>query len=198
MLDEQRVAPRDAASPPAEVPQPPAWRLWLRPLLLGLAVAAANIAVFLLLPPGLLERLGNVGYLGAFASAAFANATVLVPVPYYPLLIRLGQAFDPWGVVFAAAAGSVIGELVAYSVGRSGRQAVEQTRFYLWVQAQLSHPWRAPLVLFSLSAPPNPFFDVAGLLAGALGIPLWIYISSTFLGRLVRMATVVFLGVGLL
>lgn len=186
MLEEQR-----AAAPP------PRWRLWLRPLLIGLAVGVANIAVFLLLPPELLERLGNFGYLGAFVSAAFANATVLVPVPYYPLLIRLGQAFDPWGVVVAAAAGSVVGELVAYYVGRSGRQAVEETAFYLWVQRQLSKPWRAPLVLFALSAPPNPLFDVAGLLAGALGVPLWIYMISTFLGRLVRMAIVVFVGLGL-
>lgn len=184
MLEEQGAAP-------------PRWRLWLRPVLIGLAVAVANLAVFLLLPPALLAQLGNFGYLGAFVSAAFANATVIVPVPYYPLLIRLGQAFDPWGVVLAAAAGSVVGELVAYFVGRSGRQAVAQTAFYHWVQRQLSHPWRAPLVLFALSAPPNPFFDVAGLLAGALGVPLWVYVVSTFLGRIVRMATVVFVGLGL-
>lgn len=195
MREEQGAAPPgEAAAPP---PAPRGWRLWLRPLLIGLAVAAANVAVFLLLPPALLARLGSFGYLGAFVSAAFANATVIVPVPYYPLLIRLGQAFDPWGVTLAAAAGSVIGELVAYFVGRSGRQAVEETRFYRWVQRQLRHPWRAPLVLFALSAPPNPLFDVAGLLAGALGVPLWIYVVSTFLGRIVRMATVIFVGIGL-
>ena len=117
------------------------WRLWLRPLLIGLIVAAANVAAFWLLPPTLLERMGSFGYLGAFVSAAFANATVLVPVPYYPLLIRLAQAFNPWGVVFAAAAGSVVGELVAYYVGRSGKQVVTQTRFFGWVQGQLRHPW---------------------------------------------------------
>jgi membrane protein YqaA with SNARE-associated domain len=196
MSDDQGVVPpRLASPPPVAIPR---WRLWLRPLLLGIAVAVANIAVFLLLPPELLERFGAFGYLGAFVSAAFANSTVLVPVPYYPLLIRLAQAFDPWGVALAAAAGSVVGELVAYAVGRSGRQAVEETRFYRWVQGQLSHPWRAPIVLFALSAPPNPFFDVAGLLAGALGIPLGIYMLSTFLGRIVRMATVIFIGIGLL
>lgn len=192
MLEEQ------SAPPPGKAAQPTAGRrLWLRPLLAGLAVVVANIAVFVLLPPALLAQLGSFGYLGAFLAAALANATVIVPVPYYPLLIRLGQAFDPWGVVLAAAAGSVVGELVAYFVGRSGRQAVEETAFYHWVQRQLGHPWRAPLVLFALSAPPNPLFDVAGLLAGAMGVPLWIYATSTFLGRIVRMATVVFIGVGI-
>jgi membrane protein YqaA with SNARE-associated domain len=175
----------------------PTWRLWIRPALIGIAVALVNVAVFFALPPDLLEQMGAFGFFGAFASAAFANATVIVPVPYYPLLMRLGQAFNPYGVILAAAVGSVLGELVAYYVGRSGRQAVEQTRFYLWVQEQMSHPWRAPVVLFGLSAPPNPLFDIAGLLAGALGVPLWIYVTATFLGRIVRMAIVVFIGLNL-
>lgn len=183
--------------PGAEAPAAPR-RLWLRPLLLGLAVTAANVAVFLLLPPALLERLGSFGYLGAFFAAGVANATVLVPVPYFPLLIRLGQVLDPWGVVLLAAAGSATGELVAYYVGRSGRGAVAQTRFYHWVRGHLSSPWRAPLLLFALSAPPMPIFDVAGLLAGALAVPVGVFFGSVFLGRIVRMGAVVFIGVGLL
>ncbi|NTV65934.1 MAG: VTT domain-containing protein [Oscillochloris sp.] len=172
-------------------------RGWFRLILIGTVLAAANLAVYLLLPPALLEHLGSFGYLGAFGSAALANATVIVPVPYYPLLIRLGQAMDPYGVTLAAAAGSVLGELVAFWVGKAGTATLEQTRFYHWVHRQLSHPWRAPLVLFALSAPPNPFFDVAGLLAGAVGVPVWIYVIATFLGRIVRMATVILIGRGL-
>lgn len=175
-------------------PEPPQGRPWLRPAIAGALVALINLALYLLLPPDLLERLGAFGPLSAFLSAALANATVVVPVPYYPLLIRLGQTFNPAAITLFAAAGSVLGELVAYWVGRSGRQAIEQTRFYHWVRRQIEHPWRAPLVLFALSAPPNPFFDVAGLLAGALGVPLWIYIVATFLGRIIRMATVVWFG----
>jgi membrane protein YqaA with SNARE-associated domain len=184
--------------PGLEAPAAPQRRLWLRPLLLGIAVVAANVTVFLLLPTALLERLGGFGYLGAFFAAGLANATVLVPVPYFPLLIRLGQVVDPWGVVLAAAAGSAVGELAAYYVGRSGRQAVAQTRFYHWLREQLSHPWRAPLLLFALSAPPMPIFDVAGLLAGALGVPVSVFFFSVLLGRIIRMAMVVFIGIGLL
>lgn len=170
---------------------------WIRLTVIGVLLAAANLAIYFLLPPALLEQLGNFGFLGAFAAAALANASVVVPVPYYPLLIRLGQTFNPWMVIVAAAAGSVLGELVAFFVGRSGRAVIEQTRFYEWVQRQLSHPWRAPVVLFALSAPPNPFFDVAGLLAGALSIPVWIFVTATFLGRLIRMGTVILIGLWL-
>jgi membrane protein YqaA with SNARE-associated domain len=194
---EQEVATM-VDEPGAEAPAAPRRRRWLRPLLLGLAVTAANVAVFLLLPPALLERLGGLGYLGAFFAAGVANATVLVPVPYFPLLIRLGQVLDPWAVVLAAAVGSATGELVAYYVGRSGRGVVAQTRFYHWVREHLSSPWRAPLLLFGLSAPPMPVFDVAGLLAGALGVPVSVFFFSVFLGRVIRMATVVFIGIGLL
>lgn len=168
--------------------------IWLRPLLFGLLITAVNIAAYFLLPDDLIGGLGSYGYLGAFLSAALANATVLVPVPYYPLLLRLAATLDPWGLAVVAAAGSVLGELVSFYVGRSGRAAVEETRFYRWVHRQLSHPWRAPLALFALSAPPSPFFDVAGLIAGAVGIPLWMFVVATFLGRVVRMLLVVLLG----
>jgi membrane protein YqaA with SNARE-associated domain len=71
---------------------------------------------------------------------------------------------------------------------------MERTSFYEWVHRQMQHPWRAPLVLFLLSAPPNPFFDVAGIIAGAVGIPVWVFAISVFLARIVRMGLVVVLG----
>jgi membrane protein YqaA with SNARE-associated domain len=179
---------------PSEKDNPPSARPWLRPLLIGLVLVAVNIAIYFALPTDLVERIGNFGYLGAFLSALLANASVVIPVPYYPLLIRLGQAFDPIWITLLAAAGSTIGELTAFYVGRSGKGAVENTRFYRWTQEQLNHRWRAPLVLFGLSAIPNPAFDVAGLLAGAMGIPVWLFMATVFPGRIIRMGTVIAFG----
>lgn len=169
----------------------------MRLIVVGLIVIVANAAALLLLPPQWLERLGAAGYLGAFGATAIANATVIVPVPYYPLVMRLAEVLNPWGVAIAAAAGSVVGELTAFAVGRSGRQVVADTPFSVWVRMHLQRPWRAPLLLFVLSAPPSPFFDVAGLLAGALGVSVGVFVISTFLGRLVRMALIVFVWTGL-
>jgi uncharacterized membrane protein YdjX (TVP38/TMEM64 family) len=87
-----------------------------------------------------------------------------------------------------------VGETTAFLVGRAGRGIVEDTRFYRWVKRQLSTPLRAFVVLFLLSAPPNPFFDVAGLTAGTLGVPFSIFFSATFLGRIIKM--LVFAGLG--
>lgn len=175
----------------------PGWRRWVRPLLVILAVALLNVLAYLILTPERIELLGTLGYASAFTVAGIANATVVIPVPYYPIIARLGQVFDVWGVVLAAAAGSALGESVAFFVGRAGQGTARKTRFYIWVQDQLHHPWRAALVLFLLAAPPNPAFDVAGLLAGALGLPLWLFLGSVFLGRLIRMGMVVLVGLGI-
>lgn len=183
----------DTQRPPERVTRK-RWRRWLLPLLIGFAALVLNAVVYLLLPPELVSRIGRLGYVGAFVAAAFANATVIIPVPYYPVIARLAQALNVWGVIIAAAAGSAIGELVAYFVGRSGHSAVEETRAGGWVRRQMRKPWRTALVLFALSAPPNPAFDIAGLMAGALGIPLWLFLPSVFLGRIVRMTLVAFAG----
>jgi membrane protein YqaA with SNARE-associated domain len=170
----------------------PGWRRWVRPALIGIGAVVVNILVYILLPPQLLAHMGFFGYISAFLVAAIANASVIVPVPYYPVIVRLAQALDVWGVVLMAAAGSALGETVAFFVGRAGQGAAEHTRFYRWVHHQMQHPWRAALVLFLLAAPPNPAFDIAGLLAGALGLSLRMFLITVFLGRIVRMALVVF------
>jgi len=168
--------------------------LWVS-LALGIAALVLNGVVYLLLPHRVVEHLGRFGYVGAFVVAFIANATVFIPVPYYPIIARLAQVLNVWVVIVAAAAGSALGESVAYFVGRSGRRTVQSSRINNWLQKQMRHPWRAGIVLFAFSAPPNPVFDVAGLTAGAFGVPLWLFLVSVFLGRIVRMALVVFLGV---
>jgi membrane protein YqaA with SNARE-associated domain len=175
-------------------PAPHERRKWLQPALIGLVAVALNVAAYYLIPKDLVRRLGALGYLGVFAVTAIANATVVVPVPYYGLVARLAQELNVAGVVLAGALGSAIGESVAFFVGRSGRGTVEDTRFYRWVQRQLAHPWRAFIALFLLAAPHNPAFYVAGLTAGAFGLPFWMFFTAVFLGRIIRIATIVFLG----
>ena len=131
-----------------------------------------------------------------FLITAIANATVIIPVPYPALIASIAARSDNLAlVILAGALGSALGESVAFFVGRSGRGAVEDTRFYRWVQHQMRHPWRAFVVLFGLSAPPNPAFDVAGLAAGALGLPYWMFFLAVFLGRIIRIWLIALIGV---
>src|SRR5262245_57128357 len=172
----------------------PRFRQWVRPVVIGLIAIALNVAAYFLIPQDFVRRLGSFGYLGVFIVTAVANATVVVPVPYYGLIARLAHERNLVGVVLAGALGSAIGESVEFFVGRSGRGVVEETRFYQWVQQQLQHPWRAFVVLFLLAAPPNPAFDVAGLTAGALGLPFWLFFVAVFLGRIIRVGLIALVG----
>ena len=186
----------DEIAAPAPISAAERRRRMLRPALIGLVALIFNIAVYLL--PIDYSAFGNYAYLGVFLITAIANATVIVPVPYIPLVARVAAQTDNVGlVILAGALGSALGESVAFFVGRSGRGAVETTRFYMWVQRQLRHPWRAFVVLFLLAAPPNPAFDVAGLTAGALGLPYWLFISAVFLGRIVRIGLIALAGLKL-
>jgi membrane protein YqaA with SNARE-associated domain len=148
-------------------------------LLLNLAVIA--------LPPEWFEGWGNLGYLGVFLVTLLANASVFVPVPYPGLVAKLATDLNILGVALLGASGSAVGEMTAFLVGRAGRGVVEQTHFYLWLKQQFRTPLRSFVILFLLSAPPNPFFDVAGLTAGSLGVPFPIFVAATFSGRIVRM-----------
>ncbi len=172
----------------------PRWRAWLRPALVAAIAIVLNIIAYLMIPPDLASRLGALGYLGIFLITLISNATIVVPIPYFGLVAALSPGLSMVGVGLAGALGSVIGESVSFFVGRSGRGVVEQTRFYRWVQRQLEHPWRAFVVLFALSAPPNPAFDVAGITAGAMGLPYWIFLGAVFLARLVRFGAIALFG----
>ncbi|MCL6540249.1 MAG: VTT domain-containing protein [Roseiflexus sp.] len=177
-----------------EIAITPQKRSWIRPMLVAAIAIALNIIAYLIIPPDLAYRLGSLGYIGVFLITLISNATIVVPIPYFGLVAALSPGLSMVGVGIAGALGSVIGESVGFFVGRSGRGVVEQTRFYRWVQRQLEHQWRAFVVLFALSAPPNPAFDVAGLTAGAMGLPYWIFLSAVFLARLVRFGIVAFVG----
>jgi membrane protein YqaA with SNARE-associated domain len=169
------------------------WRKWLAPILLGLLVTAANVGIYFL---NIDYRIfGAYAYLGVFIVTLIANATTIVPVPYITIVACIaGQSENVMLVALAGGLGSVLGESVAFFIGRSGRAIAEETRFYYWVKRQLQHPWRAFLVLFGLAAPINPAFDVAGLAAGALGVPYWLFFTAVLLGRMIRFGLIALAG----
>jgi membrane protein YqaA with SNARE-associated domain len=186
----------DEVAAPAPISAAERRRRLLRPALIGLIALIFNIGIYLL--PIDYGAFGNYAYLGVLLITAIANATVIIPVPYIPLIARVAaQADNVLLVILAGAIGSALGESVAFFVGRSGRGVVAETRFYRWVQRQLRHPWRAFVVLFLLAAPPNPLFDVAGLTAGALGLPYWLFLTAVFLGRIVRIGLIALAGMRL-
>jgi membrane protein YqaA with SNARE-associated domain len=174
-------------------------RLWLRPLLVGLTFVGLNLAAYgwLTTPAGLalLRSLRDYAALGAFGVMLIANATIVVPVPWPAILLPIArEAPSVLPIILAGALGSTLGESVAFFLGRSGRGAVAESRLYHWVQRQLTHPLRAFAALVVLAAPPNPAFDIAGIAAGAMGLPFWMFFTAVLLARTVRLWLLVQLG----
>ena len=166
-------------------------RSWVRLGAALLALLALNVLAFWVIGlPAVQEFFqgleGSV-YIGSFLLAFFTNFTVAVPIPYNPIILQMMETTSmPWLVAITTAAGATLGETSGYLAGRAGKGTFEGTKFANWMAKQLAHSVRAFVVLFLISAPPFPAFDVAGVVSGAVGVPVKIFYPAFFLGRLTR------------
>ncbi len=133
------------------------------------------------------------GYPGIFLITLLANATVILPAPSLVIPFSMGAVLHPAGVALAAALGATAGELTGYLAGFSGQAMVEDTEIYQrllpWMRSRYSY-----LTLLVLAILPLPVFDVAGLIAGMLNMPLPAFLGITFCGKLIKMLAVTYLG----
>jgi membrane protein YqaA with SNARE-associated domain len=139
-----------------------------------------------------IEGLEAYGYLGAFLIPMFCCATIIVPVPGLIVVFTLGAVLDPFLVGLVSGAGGTIGEMSGYLLGYSGRAAIENVSLYQRVEHSMQR-WGA-LPLFVLALIPNPLFDVAGAVAGALRFPLWKFLVYSGAGRIIKHTLVAFAG----
>jgi len=109
-------------------------RSMARTIAIGVLAVVLNVLAYYYLPPDLARRLGALSYLGVFLITLLANATTVVPMPYIPIVARMAAQSDNLPLLIVAGAlGSVLGESVAFFIGRSGQTIFEETRLYLWV-----------------------------------------------------------------
>jgi uncharacterized membrane protein YdjX (TVP38/TMEM64 family) len=161
--------------------------------LLGLATAIAiTIVIFLLRDR--LQQLDQYGYAGIFLVTMIGNASLVLPAPSFLAVLAGGGVFNPLVVGLVAAAGGTIGELTGYLAGASGRGLVgnplESERIQRLIQRY------GLLTIFVLAALPNPLFDLAGMTAGALRIPLWRFLLVTWSGQTIKFLVIALIGAG--
>jgi uncharacterized membrane protein YdjX (TVP38/TMEM64 family) len=133
------------------------------------------------------QEFAAFGYPGIFLIALFANATILLPAPGVAIIYAMGAIFNPLGVGLAAGTGGAIGELSGYLAGFSGQSVIERTDVYDRIT-----PWVKKYggwAILVLSAIPNPFFDVAGIAAGIVKMPIHTFLVFTWIGQLIKMLT---------
>ena len=156
------------------------------------------------------DEFNDFGYVGIFAANFLGTATGFIPVPG---LTAAGQAliiagadtlFVP-GVVVAGSLGMTLAESTAYLTGAIGRGLAEERQMPVkgWL-GQLMHRaagWIDSLMesygfmtLLVLSAIPNPFFEFAGITAGAVRMNFWRFIVAVGIGKTIRVILLVTVG----
>jgi membrane protein YqaA with SNARE-associated domain len=165
------------------------WRILALALVLGLSLA------ILLIPQDQLEALKDYGYPGIFLLSLAANATIIVPAPAILVVFAMGAHLSPVWLGLAAGSGAAIGELSGYLAGYSGQAIIADRPTYERLAAWMQR--YGNLTVFLLALIPNPIFDLGGIAAGALRMPVWRFLFFCWLGKVPRMMAVAWVGAGL-
>lgn len=139
---------------------------------------------------------GNWGILGVALINFFASATVILPAPGLAVVFTMGGVFDPITLGIACGIASGLGELSGYIAGATGRELVNEKRLGPWLH-QFTTRYTA-LALFILAFLPLPIFDVAGILAGAMRMRIWVFLTAVISGKIIKHTLVALMGAGIL
>lgn len=139
-----------------------------------------------------IERLGSYGYPAVFILSLVANAAFLLPAPGIALVAAAGGAFDPIAVGVVAGLGAALGELTGYLLGYSGQDVFDSNPLYWRIEKWMKKS--GTVAIFLLAAIPNPVFDLGGVIAGTLRMPVWRFLLGAWLGKSLRFALIAMLG----
>jgi len=160
---------------------------WLKKRIIPLAGLLVVIAItggifyFYKQYPGRIDELKTYGYLGAFIISIILNATIILPVGNMAIMMAVGATMPSPAIVgLVGGLGAAIGEMTGYIAGRSGRDLIAKSKMYNRVEGWLRRWGMLPIFVFSMVP---FFFDVVGIAAGALRVPLWRFFVPCWLGR---------------
>lgn len=167
---------------PAVPPPPPTRRLRIIQILtIVVVIVALGSAIYF---RDRLQELRQYGYAAVFVVGLVSNATLILPVPGLAVSSVMGGVFDPWIVGIVGGISQALGELTGYMAGYSGQTWVDENPTYekltRWMQR------RGALTIFVLAVIPTPLFDVGGMAAGALRLPVWKFLLSSIAGKVIK------------
>jgi uncharacterized membrane protein YdjX (TVP38/TMEM64 family) len=155
-------------------------------------LAVIAITIVLVINRDKLQGLQAYGYPGIFLFSILANATILIPVPGVIFTSAMGAVFNPLWVSIAAGSGAALGELSGYLAGFSGQAVVEDSKRYDQVVRWMEK--YGELTTLVLAFIPNPLFDLAGLIAGLLKMPVWKFLLYCTIGKILKMMMFAYAG----
>lgn len=156
-----------------------------RILQIAALVFVVALTTALILLRNKIPQMEKYGYPGIFVLSIIANATVILPIPGVLITSAMGAVYNPLLVAIFAGSGAAIGELSGYLAGFSGRAVIEKAAWHEKV-VNWMRKYGDPTILV-LAVIPNPAFDIAGITAGMLKVPVWRYLLWCTLGKIIKM-----------
>ena len=141
----------------------------------------------------LVQRFSQWGYLSSFLISLIGSATVILPAPGLALILALGAHLNPVLLGVVAGFGSGLGELSGYLAGKAGRNLVSRQGRFNSILHHMTTRYTSP-VLFFLAILPLPVFDFAGILAGALRMPILRFLTIVISGKIIKHVGAAYLG----
>ena len=155
-------------------------------------LAVIALTIVLVINREKIQALQAYGYPGIFLFSILANATIFLPVPGVVFTSAMGAIFNPLLVSIAAGSGAAIGELSGYLAGFSGQAVVENSARYERVVRWMEK--YGDITILVLAFIPNPLFDLAGIVAGILKMPIWKFLIYCVLGKILKMMMFAYAG----
>ena len=165
-----------------------ATRLWdriparIRPVLVLLAILA--IMTIALVYRDRLPTVETLGYPAIFIVSFLGSATIFFPLPAIIAVCAGGTLLNPLLSGLIGGTGMALGEGTAYLAGAAGSGLLKDNRWYGRLR-----PWverRGWIVVLVIATVPNPIFDVVGVIAGAMRMPLWQFFGAVWIGKTAR------------
>ncbi len=187
------MAPTPPSAPPPPVVDAQA-ALKLTLARIGAIVFVIAVSVFVYSIRDRADILVRYGYPGIFLLSVLASATLVLPAPGLVFVFAAGAlpALSPLGVGVAAGLGATLGELSGYLAGFSGRAIIEDRAMYDRLEGGMKK--YGPVVIAGLGFLPIPFFDLAGIAAGALKMPVQRFLFWCAVGKIPKMLLVAYAG----
>ena len=167
-----------------------AWRLEYT-LLIGVGLLMTAFAVAFFYFGADTSNLKSWGYGGVFLINLVGSASILLPSPAVASVFGGGALLDDllgvpafiW-VGLIAGLGEALGEFSGYAAGYGGRIVFENRPEY-----ERIHRWmerHGTVSMFLLSIFPNPLFDLAGVAAGAVRMPVRRFFLAVLSGKVIK------------
>lgn len=156
-----------------------------------IVIILLSFSMIAYLSSGFVKEHAPASCFGVFLVCFISNATVLLPAPSILVVLQYSLIINPVAVAVSGAVGASLGEMIGFLTGTQGGRIVNNKLIQKLKKKFPKHPY---VYVFSFAALPLPFFDVIGVIAGAIKLSIMKFYLTCLAGKLFKMLIFVWAG----